>query len=188
MGMKEIYVAIRQQILDQAKDGNGVPMVKFCQTWNNQVNHLRQAESDMYGFPMPAAFIEIMNEEPIEQLGAGYQYIPLTVRIHILHEFLNATDTDNGILDNDMTIFELRDSCYKALNKFLPPGCVELTRSTETQDFEHDNVYHFIQDYKSNFVDATREEPIGYRLKPAPTDYSADVHITPGTTFLHQPD
>jgi hypothetical protein len=188
MGLKEIYVAIRNQVLDNVKDDAGKKLIEFCQTWNNQLGHIRGATTDNYGFPMPAVFIEIINDDPIEQLGAGYQFIPLMIRMHILHEFLNATDTDNGILDNDMTIFALRDGCFQQLNKFIPPGCMEMVRISETQDFEHDNVYHFIQDYRTNFVDGTREEPVGYILKPAPTDYSADVHMHTGSTFLHQPD
>lgn len=155
--MKALYLAIKAQL--DAK----VPGL-FIHIFNNQFDLTENKE--MYSFPYPAVFVEFINDQPIEQLGGGYQiYNPLTVRIHIAHDFYNNSD---GTMEQNLLIFDVKDSVYKALQKFEPAGAVQFIRTSETQDYDHTNIYHFIQDYTTNYVDQNASEPVNGVLSGAP--------------------
>lgn len=148
--MKQLFLDIKAHLLAQ------VPELAFIQMFNNQFELIESQET--YSFPFPCCFIEFLADNPVQQLGNGVQiYDPLTVRIHIGHDFYNAID---GTQEQDLEVFDLKQKVFKALNKFEPNGATVFIRFSETQDTNHTNVYHFIQDYKTNYVDWDRSEPI----------------------------
>lgn len=147
------------------------PLVMFCQMWNDQTKE--DEAGDIYSFPKPAVFIEIVSPSPIEQLGKGFQiYSDLVVKLHIVHVFLNATD-GNGMMEQDLTILDLKQSVYKIMQLYKPTGAVEMVRVSETQQYNHKNIYEFIQEYKTNLVDGVTESPREMIIKPPPTTYEA---------------
>ena len=63
----------------------------FVDVWNNQLELAEQQQQ--YSFPLPACFIEVLNVQEPKQLGDGVQlYDQLIVRLHIVHEQLDAGD------------------------------------------------------------------------------------------------
>ena len=157
--MKQLFLDIKSQLLAQ------VPELAFIQMFNNQFELIES--QDTYSFPFPCCFIEFLADNPIQQLGNGVQiYDPLTVRVHIGNDFYNAMD---GTQEQDLIVMDLKQKVFKALNKFEPLGATVFVRFSETQDTNHTNVYHFIQDYKTNYIDQDRNEPVKSTLSTPPT-------------------
>lgn len=183
MGLKQLYIDIRTQLLSLV-DGNSNPLIKFCQVWNNQVTYNNDGQH--YNYPMPCVFIEMASPITIEQMGDGYQLYNIVIRLHIVHEFYNSID-GNGIEEQDLSIFDLKDAVYIGMQKYEPNGAVQFVRTSETQDYEHTNVYHMIQEYTTNYVDNTREEPVGFIdiNDPPIVDTTLSFNINP--TYLHIP-
>lgn len=122
----------------------------FSQIWNNQLD--RMVSGDGYAFPRPAAFIEIVNPVTYEVIGLGMRSADLGIRIHLIHDFFNA----DGTYDEDLKIFDIRDQILapdNGLSQFCPTGCGTMNCVSEEQDYEHDNVYHYILDFVCNFTD-----------------------------------
>ena len=143
-----------------------VPEFAFIQMFNNQFELIESQET--YSFPFPCCFIEFLADNPVQQMGNGVQiYDPLTIRIHIGHDFYNAMD---GTQEQDLLVMDLKQKVFKALNKFEPLGATVFIRFSETQDTNHTNVYHFIQDYKTNYIDQDRTEPQNSILSTPPTE------------------
>jgi len=167
--MKELYLSIKARLELMATD------IKFIHVFNDQFNQLAAGES--YSFPMPCVFIEFPNDQNLQQLGAGYQiYNPLTIAIHIGHNQLDAAD---GTIEQNLNIFDVKQAVYAALQKFTPTGASQFIRTSETQDYAHTNVYHFIQTYTTTYIDKQQTEPIGGVNSPAPLTLDLDVEYDP---------
>lgn len=150
----------------------GTQLIQFCQVWNNQTTF--EAEGTHYNYPKPAVFVEFANLEDIEQLGNGNQiYNDMIIRLHIVQDFYNATD-GLGVEEQNLTIFDLTQKVFAGLNKFEPSGAVALVRVAEQHKSDHTNIYEFIQDYRTNLVDLTTDEPSGFIIKPPVTGFIED--------------
>lgn len=103
-------------------------------------------------YPLPATFIEVVPAQEHTQLGAGYTESDVTFRIHIVQSEYDAGD---GTMEENKTIFGLRDTVVALLTYYEPPGCSGLMKVAESQDYEHTNVYHYILDFKASFIDTT---------------------------------
>lgn len=122
---------------------------KFVQIWNNQLQQL--ADGSTYSFPMPCAFIEILTPTNYLPLGGGYSVSDLVIRIHIGHE---EYDAGNGNFEQNTNVFTLRDAIIGHLNNYQPVACSSLMKGAELQDFEHTNIYHYIVEFKTAFIDS----------------------------------
>lgn len=149
--MKALYLAIKERIESLA------PAVKFIHVFNNQFELTENGQ--IYSFPFPCVFIEFQNDQPVQQLGNGIQiYQPLIIRVHIGH---NQYDAADGTMEQDLNVFDLKQQVFSALQKFEPAGAVMFIRTNETQDTNHTNIYHFIQEYTTSYVDQQQAEPVG---------------------------
>lgn len=124
-----------------------IPELKLVTIWNNQFNYMDGGE--IYSFPMPCAFLEVSGDG-FEQLGSGYQATDLIFKIHIGQDFYNGSN-----IDENLTIFVLRDLVVKKLSLFKPTTAGALVKISEKQDFEHSNVYHYELEFKAHYVDTT---------------------------------
>jgi hypothetical protein len=161
--MKQLYSDIKTKLQE-------VSGFNYIGIWNNQVEAIQNRDPDDYSantWPLPALFVEIVtSSDNIQQLGNGVQiYDPLPVRIHIVDDFYNG---DN--MEENTRVFDHGQAVYAVLQKFEPDGAVAFIRTGEEQDFDHNNVYHFIQTYTTNYIDSSREEPVGFLEKEPPTD------------------
>lgn len=131
------------------------PEAKIVRVWNNQV--LAVVEERLPLFQSPAVFIA-PRPETIMQLGEGVQlYDPLDIDIHIVHWQLDSKD---GNLDQNLDVFDFADLVFLALQKFKPDGAGTFVRVGQQHDYEHAGLYHFIQTYRTNYVDAQMQEPV----------------------------
>lgn len=162
---------------------DSTPLFKHIRVWNNQLELERADPNNQLSYPKPALFIELANTSDIQQMGAGAQiYNDLRVRLHIIHEHYNEY-TNGNIFDEDVKVFDIAQQLYYAINKYEPSGAVAMVRINEELDFNHDNLYHLVQEYATNLVDLTREEPLNF--VPAPSPLAIDLSLNINPTFIH---
>ena len=165
----------------QTKLGTDVPEVLFIHMWNNQVERLKEENEEgisTYLFRIPATLIEFVSPMEIQQLGNGVQlYDPLIIRIHFLHNLLDAGD---GTMEQNLEVFDLKNKVYKSLQGFEPTGAVAFVRVAEEQEYDHPNLYHFMMDFQTNFVDSATTKPVDGvdSIAPLPPDITTSLIIT----------
>ena len=137
--------------------------IKYIHKWNNQLALIIQdggAQSQM--FPFPAAFIAFKTNE-IQQLGEGRQMFHVEFDVHILDWQL---DSGDGNFEQNLTVYDLTDKVYQAVQKFQPGLTDEAVpvgaciRVSEQEDNDHNGVYHFIQTYRTTYIDQLMVEPV----------------------------
>lgn len=124
------------------------PSFNTVAIWNNQIKNMINASN--YSFLSPAAFVETRLTDT-DNLSFGITTNDINVRIHILDEELDAMD---GTLDQNISVFTLRDLVKNKLTGFRPFQTNYMQYVGEKQDFEHTNCYHYIIDFKARFTDA----------------------------------
>lgn len=139
-----------------------VPGVKHVNIWNNQIKD--EDKGDLYNFLKPALFLEQIPHPAYEEMGLGLQSADMGWRIHIAHEFY---DDQQGNFERNMAVIFFRDDVIATLSHFWPTASGPLVKKTEAQDPNHTNIYHYVIDFVSNFIDS----------KGSPYDESAGKHI-----------
>jgi hypothetical protein len=138
--------------------------------WNNQLKWIEEANIENQ--PLPAAFLEVPALKFNRLLNAVDEADAIW-RVHLIHEYLDAGDETT--YEQDLAIFALRDSVVALLSQFVPTGGGILVRVAEEMDYNHTNLYHYIIDFKSAFIDT----------KGSPYDTGrTDYQFTTGPTTL----
>lgn len=156
---------------------DGITKPLYSRIWNNQLRQLIDGES--YSFQRPACFVEVINSVNYEILGQGLRAADLGFRLHLIHDFYNL----DGTMEQDLSIFDLRDSLLLALRKFCPTACGPINCIREEQDYEHENVYHYVLDYVCCFIDSKASDydetsPLLRESEPNPDmDLETEVEI-----------
>lgn len=146
--MKQLYLDIITHL------GLKMPEIKHFSVFNNQFEQLKDGTVDTITFP--CVFVEFTTDN-ISQLGNGVQaFDPLVVKLHIGDNYFTG---ENG-LDVNLNILDLRSRVTKYMHGQYFNGCSGLIRYSEEQDNEHTNVYHFIQYYKTEFIDTEFDKPV----------------------------
>ncbi len=165
------------------QDGNTVSL--YAHVWNNHVDMEKSGAIEAY--PKPAAFIEIGSPVVYENIGVNCRGADLNIILHLVHEFYN----QDGTMEQDLEIFDLRDKVLAAITGFQPTACGPLVSTSETQDFDHDNVYHFILNFTCHFIDSKGSEYDAgrnvYVEKDPPTDLDLQVAIDTEPVFENIP-
>lgn len=130
-------------------DGNGNTVKLYSRIWNNQLNSERNAE--IYDFPKPSAFVEFITPVSFQELGGNFGSADLGINIHLIHEYYN----QDGTFEQDLAVFDLRDSIVRLLSQYKPTACGLMVKVSEQQDYDHDNLYHYIIGFVTNFTDST---------------------------------
>ena len=128
----------------------------YSRVWNNQLQYMDDGSGDV--FPRPAAFVEVVSPAQYEAIGLGFRSADLGFRIHLIHDFYN----QDGTMEQDLGIFDLRDMILAnhnnpvnpGLSLFCPTACGAMVCVSETQDYSHKNIYHYILDFVCNFTDS----------------------------------
>ena len=176
-GVSQLYKDIKAQI-SSLLNADNEPVFKTVHIWNNQLANERADVNKQFAYPKPAVFVEISTPTPIGTLLGGFQqYDDIRVRLHIIHEQYDANG--NGFMDEDFNIFDFSQLLYGKMNKFEPPGAVRMVRVAEEQDYDHDNLYHFIQEYQTNLIDGTQTEPKGGMSAPGPFSLQLNLNFNP---------
>lgn len=149
--MTALYNALKAQIQSKA------PSIKYISIWNNQLDNLVDGKEHV--FLTPAVLFEFVPSIPIGGIGNNVQiYERLNVRAHIVDFELDAKD---GSMEKNVTIFDIKQEVYKALQLFKCDGSGIFDRQSEEPDYNHSNIYHYIQDYFTSWVDQDLPLPIG---------------------------
>lgn len=151
--MKSLFLDIKSRII------NNIPEITYVRMFNNQLQNAVNNNST-YDFPIPCVFVEFDSPNEPKQLGVGFQiYEPLYVKLHLV---VNELDSADGNLDQNLNIFDLKDSLYTIMQKFNPDKASIFIRSSEEQDYDHDNIYVWKQTYTTTYIDGLMEEPINF--------------------------
>ena len=129
----------------------------FVTVWNEQFRYLEDGKG--YSFAMPCAFVEIQTDE-LQDIGGRYQGSDIKVIVHIGQNMLNG-----DMLDENLTIFNLRDNVVKDFATFKPTTASMMVKTAENQDFDHTNIYHYKIEYKTHWIDDT-QVPTEYYTTP----------------------
>jgi hypothetical protein len=141
----------------------------FIFMWNNQHDKIANPEEDgqhLYTFTLPAIFLEIESPTDIKQLGNGVQLYDFNFRLHLIDKMVDAGD---GTLDQNLEIFDIKQLVFQTIQGQAPDKFGQFCRIQEEQDQDHKNLYHFIQEYATNYTDFTMNDPIGGILTVPPT-------------------
>jgi hypothetical protein len=140
----------------------------FARTWNDQFRN--QEEGDIEAFPLPAAYVEILNPASFQRIGVGFDAGDIIVRIHAGHWQADAGD---GTFAQDLNIFSLRDKIVKLISNFKPTGCGLLVHIGDGQNYDHKNVYVYEIDFTCHFIDS--------KASPYDPDAGKYINSTPPT-------
>lgn len=156
--MRALYEDIKVK-LETLKDADGSNTFKWIHVWNNQLELIDQSKT--YETEYPAIFIEFAPQE-IKQLGAGYQsYSPLILRFHVIHQL---TDAEDGTMEQNLDVFDLKTRLFKLIYKFEPNGASMFSRTAEMPDHRHGRLYEFIQEYTTEYIENTAAEPVNGKV------------------------
>lgn len=152
--------------------------------WNNQLDY--EKEGQLQNYPKPAFFLEVVSPAVFSVLGEGYRSCDINFRVHIVHEYMNSDGVEAGNFEQDLAIFDLRDQVIELLTRHTPPGCGPMECMQESPDYAHDNLYHYVLDFITNFTDGAGRKR--YVMKEPPTALELTVATeNQNQTVLLQP-
>jgi len=122
---------------------------KMIAIWNNQFEYIEDGSS--YYLPLPCALIELQNNNS-EQIGSYAQGSDLQITVHIGQEYYNG---ENHLIDENFSIFALRDAVFKKLANFQTTKSSIFVKTSEEQDFSHTNIYHYKMTFNTHWIDET---------------------------------
>lgn len=181
-GIKDAIVDVLTKLRTlTVTNGDNTTVTPYVRVWNSQLDYDRAGQIE--AFPKPALFLEIVSPATYQIIGEGYRNSDISFRVHLVHEYYNAPD---GTFEQDLPVFDLRDRIIALLTRYTPAGCGPLECMQETQDTQHDNLYHYFMDFVANFTDDKGRKK--YTLSTPPTDLEIDV-VTKNETqpilYLH---
>ena len=177
--MRLLFQAISQYLLTlftgQTTNSGKSWLVNYIRIWNNQDQDLLDGKDNPEfvlkndsGYT-PPLFIEFPDNIVWSQLGNGNQIAEdLRIKIHILHEFYDAGD---GTMEQNLDALDIAQQIFDSFDEWMPDTMVinnisyhipvgVMDRIGDYQDKKHPMVYHFVQEYKTTWVDSDRNRPI----------------------------
>lgn len=162
----ELYTYIKNKI------ATNLPSVKTFGLYNNQFQ--RTDEGKQNAFLFPAVFISFTKNN-FSDLSQGVQEFDLTVTTHLGFEMYNEKHNDK-----DLEILTLKQDLYEVMQRLKTGYFSRLSRTQETQDFDHDNIQVYTTEYQTYCKDYTKDiRPVIEVTVTADTQ----VLITSGYTF-----
>lgn len=154
-----------------AKVRTDLPQFKFVGIYNQQEEEMKAEKNQYYDVQKPALFIEVIDDTVIQQLGGGLQiYDPLLIRLHVVHEQFDAID---GTMEQNLDVYDLKQDVYLAFDRWEPNGSSMWVRMSEKRDHNHTNIYVFLQDWQTTFVDNSAKRPSA--VTTPPTNLQIDI-------------
>lgn len=147
---RAIIEAIKQQIKDETS-------IQDVRLFNDQFTKML-ADGNPFGYNIvsPAALIEF-NPSTIQQLGDGVQiFEPIEIIIHIGQMELNG---DGDTMDEALSIFDLRNQVFFALQEFSTDTMARMFRTSESPDFNHGNWYVYQMTFTTSIADHIAQRP-----------------------------
>lgn len=137
MGKLDLYSGLKADLLTvtATKGDNTTMKVHHVALWRNNIEREKQEIPNLF----PAVFIELMPAD-YKELTKGVQQYDMIVRLHICFESYKTEDTD---------MLRLVDAVFAKVHKKQYEYFGELLRIHDEQNYDHDNVQDFIQDYRT---------------------------------------
>ena len=193
-----LFLAIQDYLISK-----GLPSTGYIRMWNNNEEYLQAGTDEQY--QLPALFIEFPDEIEYNQLGNGVQTVDdLRVKIHILQDFY---DTKTGAMSQNLDVLLMAQNIYLAFQEWMPTTVTipntgiysdyagtynvpvgVMSRRKEYEDKDHDNIYHFVQEYSTTWVDKDLVRPVGGVLSVPVLDYNLDLISAWDDTALYLVD
>ncbi len=165
--MKLLFLAIQQYLLSRLASYD----VTYIRTYFDQAAKI--AQGNFEDFPRPAILVEFVSPLEIQQLGNGSRlYEPLNIRLHLIHEFYDAQD---GTMGQNLDVLAFADAVYFAFQDWMPDkmtinnveyqipvGVMQIVR--DNHDNQATQIYHFMQDYVTTWLDDSKNRPVGGSL------------------------
>lgn len=160
--------------------------VAYIDMWNDQLSRITdEKENQEYIFDFPAILIEFRAPQEIQSIGNNVQiFDPLDIIMHIVHhQFDGGVDVategaaTDSVLENNLSVMDFKQRVYKALSLFCPTGCSPWVRNASEQDYSHGNLYHYVQTFRTTFLDRSAELPMDGIEKNPPTDWENNIDI-----------
>lgn len=137
--MKEVFISILERL-------KSLKVFRRIAIFNNHVDRLR---AGTYYYDTPACFVEI-KQKNVRPLQNGISSWDMIIRFHIVHTELDAGD---GSMDQNLHVFAYRNLIRKNFVQFFAPQTSSFMADGDEQQFNHTNVYHYIQNFKCHFID-----------------------------------
>ena len=123
-------------------------LFQWVAMWNNQIRQWK----DKMSFPVakPACFLQIDLGDAMN-MGLGVTlYQNVDIKLHIVDWQMDAGD---GTIDQNLEVYVWRDLLKTHMENFFPlhGGCV--TQTSEEQDYEHTDVYHYVVNFVCSMTD-----------------------------------
>lgn len=142
--------------------------ISYATVWNEQFRYLEEGKD--WAFPMPCAFVEIVADE-LQDIGGKYQGSDIGVIIHLGQNVLNSDQ-----ISENLSIFDLRDKLIVNFSTFKPTTAGLFVKVSESQDYDHTNVYHYKVGYKLHWIDDTAVVKEDFTIPP--TALATTITIT----------
>ncbi len=130
------------------------------------------SEGSSFSTQLPGIFIEFVTENVMVLSQGVESFDPLDIKIHIIDNMIDAGD---GTQDQNLRIFDFKHQVYLLLKQFKPTRCVPLFRVSERQDYDHDNLYHYVQTYRTNYIDNSMQTPVDGTTYGPPSNFTTTL-------------
>src|ERR1035437_6508345 len=117
--------------------------------WDNQIDDLIKGTG--YEINNPTCLIEYIPGEAKMLLNNVSSFPESKVTFHIFSTALNSQGT--GKMEQNLEIYDLRDTLKRYMNGFSPKGCTNLMCCEDKVDYKHGNITKYLLSYNFNFVD-----------------------------------
>jgi hypothetical protein len=144
--MKQLITDLKAKLTSiNVVTADGITTPLFTILWNNQIEYLKQGQT--LALPNLCAFIEIIVDSSNAVGGRSYNVeSDLSINIHLLHTHYST----ESMHDENLLVYDFRKLVMDKLYDFKANNMVAtFDKVGETMDFEHDNLYHYVLNYKT---------------------------------------
>lgn len=161
--MKALYQAIRTRIESEC------PSIKWVRLFNNQFvrsNDDNPSKNVEEAFPYPCVFIEFPGDNEPDSSGYGAKRLNVFVRLHIGFE---------SYAFEDLVMFDIAAEVQQAVENWNTTGLTPLVYLAQRMDYDHDNVYIYTLEFRTQFSDETAY--VKRNEISAPDDTALDLNV-----------
>lgn len=138
--MKALYQALRTRIETLSE-------IKWVRLFNDQFeksNNDDPSQNTEDSFPYPCVFIEFPEDNAPSSSGFGAKRLDVLVRIYIGFESYKF---------DDLAIFDIALLVQQCLENYTEDGITPLTYEAQRMDYNHNNVYIYQFDFRTQWSD-----------------------------------
>lgn len=138
---KKLYLAIINR-LKTIQDESGVPVIKHFDLWNQNVEFMNMEQPAFF----PLCFIEF---KPIkwEHLSGGVRTAIVTVRLHIVSQWLYPTEDGSEFQEQGLAYLDLLDDVNRVMHQFSGEGFGSFSCTQSVTNHNHEGIIEDIEEF-----------------------------------------